>query len=62
MPGGHNSVYTYGFEEIRHPPEEELEKMIKGCQAKKEDCEQRIVFLTDVLKNIKPRKRKMPKN
>ena len=35
IPGGHNSYYTYGFESIKLPPKEWLNKQIKNHKERK---------------------------
>lgn len=53
IPGGHNTSYTYGFEEIAHPPLSALEEMISNEKEDIKSHRKYLKFLQQVLKDIK---------
>ena len=53
MPGGHNTHYSYGFQEVSNPPVKKLEEMIKTEKRVIKGSQERLELLAETLKKIK---------
>ncbi|MBI5064754.1 hypothetical protein HZA97_00830 [Candidatus Woesearchaeota archaeon] len=49
MPGGHNTHYSYGYKQVRHPPKSVLEKMIENTEENLKSKQEHIKFLKETL-------------